>query len=104
MAMTAASLRRREEAFINSFVNEMYFFMIVLIIKGLNEKTNSSKRGGRVRLTRSQRWEESIHYLKLAIVLVAVFEGDGDHIRACAVDVGDKTVGSPDLAVIDRSA
>ena len=44
-----------------------------------------------------------IRHLELAVVLVAVLEGDGDHVAARVVNVGDVAVGSPNVAVTYRT-
>ena len=45
-----------------------------------------------------------IRHLELAVIFVAVFEGDGDNVAARVVDVGDVAVRSPDMAVAYRAA
>ena len=46
----------------------------------------------------------SIRHLELAVVLVAVGEGDGDHVASSAGDVGGEAVGRPNGGVIDPVA
>ena len=40
-----------------------------------------------------------IRHLELAVVLIAVGEGDGDHVTACAGEVGGKAIGRPNRGV-----
>ena len=46
----------------------------------------------------------SIRHVELAVVLVAVGEGDGDHVAACAGEVGGEAVGGPNGGVVDPIA
>ena len=82
---------------------------MLLIVKGLNKlKRGNSLTKNRNEYARRlrQRWEEieSIRHLELAVVLVAVPEGDGDHVVTRVGDVGDVAVGGPDVAVAYRTA
>ena len=45
----------------------------------------------------------SVAHLELAVVLVAVFEGDGDHVTARVGDVGKIAAWGEETAVIDRT-
>ena len=56
------------------------------------------------RVGSDRKYTKLIRHLELAVVFVAVFEGDGDQVAARVIDIGDVAVGGPDVAVTYRAA